>query len=74
MSLRAEVAVSLRADGLNESGTTDGSWDFAQSRQQPGWPEHIDLPANDFAVLAAAAASLRQSSDVAGEHARFKQP
>ena len=83
----------MRADGLNESGTTDGSWGFAPSRQQPDWPEHIDVPANDFAVLAATAARLRQSSsgshlglapfthdgfptaasDVAGEHARFKQ-
>jgi hypothetical protein len=52
----------VRADRLNESGITDGSWDVAPIRQQPGWLEHIDLPVNDFALLAAIGPILLQFS------------
>ena len=57
----------MRADRLNESGITDGSWDVAPIRQQPGWLEHIDLPVNDFALLAAIGPILLQFS-VASRH------
>jgi hypothetical protein len=41
---------------------------YRPSRQQPGRLEHIDLPANDFVLLAAIGPILRQFSLVSGLH------
>jgi hypothetical protein len=78
----------VRADTLNnpEYGRISG---YRPSRQQPGWLEDIDLPANDFVLLAAIGSILRQFSVASGlcandavsarelpmtfEHAKFNQ-
>jgi hypothetical protein len=58
-------AIVVRSDTLNnpEVRTDLG---YRPSRQQPGSLEHIDLPVNDFVLLAAIGPILRQFSVPSG--------
>jgi hypothetical protein len=57
-------AIVVRADTLNNAEVR--ILGYRPSRQRPGWLEHIDLPVNDFVLLAAIGPILRQFSVASG--------